>query len=259
MKKEASKASINQVFFSESDINHDDLRQICSQKTFKEEYPLADSVENNVVIYNAINITPLTDNSNQEKRLKTELNHILEKGPGVFVIRNLFEDCEVIDQSNDIFEKIIKKEDNSKNDHFASGTNARIWNGLQKVALENPEVFINYYSNNVLRVVAESWCGPNFQMTAQVNVVKPGGEMQKPHRDYHLGFQENKEIQEYPISSQRMSQNLTLQGAVAHSEMPLESVQPCYCPTRISMNWGIWHGGIMYFKIFFVRTLSSFH
>lgn len=254
MKKEASKASINQVFFSESDINHDDLRQICSQKTLKEEYPLADSVENNVVIYNAINITPLTDNSNQEKRLKTELNHILEKGPGVFVIRNLFEDCEVIDQSNDIFEKIIKKEDNSKNDHFASGTNARIWNSLQKVALENPEVFINYYSNNVLRVVAESWCGPNFQMTAQVNVVKPGGEMQKPHRDYHLGFQENKEIQEYPISSQRMSQNLTLQGAVAHSEMPLESGPTMLLPHshKYELGYLAWRNNV--FQNFFCEN-----
>jgi len=223
MKEDPLITNNNQVYFSECDIDYGDLRQICSQQTLEDYYPLSDSVANNVLIYDAINLTSFIDNSKEEKRLKTELNHVLEKGPGVFVIRNLFVDCEVIDQSNDIFEKIIKKEDNSKNDHFASGSNKRIWNSLQKLALENPEVFINYYANNILRVVAESWCGPNFQMTAQVNIVKPGGEMQKPHRDYHLGFQENKEIQEYPISVQRMSQYLTLQGAVAHSEMPPES------------------------------------
>ena len=30
--------------------------------------------------------------------------------------------------------------------------------------------------------------GPAYQMTSQVNVVRPGGVAQDPHRDYHLGF-----------------------------------------------------------------------
>jgi len=105
MQKEVLQPIHEQVFFTESEINLDDLMQTCSQKTLKEEYPLADSVENNVVIYDARNITPLIDNSNQEKRVKTELNHILEKGPGVFAIRNLYEE-KVIDESNVIFDKI---------------------------------------------------------------------------------------------------------------------------------------------------------
>ena len=222
MQKELSKHSDEQVFFTESEISVDDLMQTCSQKTLKEAYPLAESVAENIIIYDAKNITHLVGNSNQEKRLKTELNHILGKGPGVFIIRNLYEDS-VIDQSNGIFDKIIKNEATNKNDHFASGSNTRIWNSLQKVAIENSEAFISYYANNILRVVAESWCGPNPQMTAQVNVIKPGSEMQKPHRDYHLGFQENEAIQEYPISTHRMSQHLTLQAVIAHSDMPLES------------------------------------
>ena len=118
MKQEVSKPFDEQVFFKESEINLADLMQTCSQKTLKEEYPLAESVENNVVSYDARNITPLIDNSNQEKRVKTELNHILEKGPGVFAIRNLYEE-KVIDQSNVIFDKIIKNEATNKNDHFA--------------------------------------------------------------------------------------------------------------------------------------------
>ena len=89
--------------------------------------------------------------------------------------------------------------------------------------MENADAFINYYSNDLVKIIAESWCGPNSQMTAQVNIVRPGGEMQKPHRDYHLGFQENEVVEKFPISLHRLSNYLTLQGGVAHTDMPLES------------------------------------
>ena len=221
MKEEAVKIN-QQVYFSQSDIDYDDLAKICSQKTLQEDYPFADSVSNNVVIYDANYLESFIGDSENELRLKTELHQVLEGGPGVFVIRNLYRH-DAIDQSNNIFEKIVESEGNTSNDHFASGTNTRIWNAFQKVALEDPEAFISYYSNNLLKLVAESWCGPNSQMTAQVNIVRPGGEMQKPHRDYHLGFQENQVVELFPISAHRLSNYLTLQGGVAHTDMPLAS------------------------------------
>ena len=221
MKEEAVKIN-QQVYFSQSDIDYDDLAKICSQKTLQEDYPFADSVSNNVVIYDANYLESFIGDSENELRLKTELHQVLEGGPGVFVIRNLYRH-DAIDQSNNIFEKIVESEGNTSNDHFASGTNTRIWNAFQKVALEDPEAFISYYSNNLLKLVAESWCGPNSQMTAQVNIVRPGGEMQKPHRDYHLGFQENQIVELFPISAHRLSNYLTLQGGVAHTDMPLAS------------------------------------
>jgi ectoine hydroxylase-related dioxygenase (phytanoyl-CoA dioxygenase family) len=89
--------------------------------------------------------------------------------------------------------------------------------------MESADAFIKYYSNDILKLVAESWGGPNSQMTAQVNIVRPGGEMQKPHRDYHLGFKENKVIEQFPISVHRLSNYLTLQGGIAHTDMPIES------------------------------------
>lgn len=221
MKEEAVKIN-QQVYFSQSDIDYDDLAKICSQKTLQEDYPFADSVSNNVVIYDANYLETFIGDSENELRLKTELHQVLEGGPGVFVIRNLYRH-DAIDQSNNIFEKIVESEGNTSNDHFASGTNTRIWNAFQKVALEDPNAFISYYSNNLLKLVAESWCGPNSQMTAQVNIVRPGGEMQKPHRDYHLGFQENQVVELFPISAHRLSNYLTLQGGVAHTDMPLAS------------------------------------
>ena len=221
MKEEAVKIN-QQVYFSQSDIDYDDLAKICSQKTLQKDYPFADSVSNNVVIYDANYLESFIGDSENELRLKTELHQVLEGGPGVFVIRNLYRH-DAIDQSNNVFEKIVESEGNTSNDHFASGTNTRIWNAFQKVALEDPNAFISYYSNNLLKLVAESWCGPNSQMTAQVNIVRPGGEMQKPHRDYHLGFQENQVVELFPISAHRLSNYLTLQGGVAHTDMPLAS------------------------------------
>ena len=228
MKEEVVKTN-QQVYFSQSDIDYDDLAKICSQKTLQEDYPFAASVSNNVVIYDANYLETFIGDSENELRLKTELHQVLEGGPGVFVIRNLYRH-DAIDQSNNIFEKIVESEGNTSNDHFASGTNTRIWNAFQKVALEDPEAFISYYSNNLLKLVAESWCGPNSQMTAQVNIVRPGGEMQKPHRDYHLGFQENQVVELFPISAHRLSNYLTLQGGVAHTDMPLASAPTMVLP-----------------------------
>ena len=164
--------SIQRVYISQSDIDYDDLTEICSQKTLQEDYSLSDSVSNNVVIYDANHLKSFIVNELKERILKTELHQVLENGPGVFVVRNLYEG-EVIDQSNTIFEKIVEREIDTSNDHFASGTNIRIWNSFQKVALENADAFINYYSNDILKLVAESWCGPNSQMTEQVNIVRP--------------------------------------------------------------------------------------
>ena len=40
MNKEALKSTNSQVFFSESDINYDDLKKVCSQKTLKKGLPI---------------------------------------------------------------------------------------------------------------------------------------------------------------------------------------------------------------------------
>ena len=60
-------------------------------------------------------------------------------------------------------------------------------------------------------------------MTSQVNTVNPGGAAQVPHRDYHLGFVPVEQLEQYPAHLHRMSPALTLQGAVAHCDMPIDS------------------------------------
>ena len=60
-------------------------------------------------------------------------------------------------------------------------------------------------------------------MTAQVNLVHPGGTAQQAHRDYHLGFQTAEVSSLYPSHVHELSPALTLQGAIAHCDMPVES------------------------------------
>lgn len=116
-------------------------------------------------------------------------------------------------------------------DHFArAGANDRIWNALEKLAVADPETFVDYYSNDIVELVSTAWLGPAYQVTSQVNVVRPGGVAQDPHRDYHLGFLSDEVVARYPAHVHRLSPVLTLQGAVAHSEMPLESGPTLYLP-----------------------------
>jgi ectoine hydroxylase-related dioxygenase (phytanoyl-CoA dioxygenase family) len=116
-------------------------------------------------------------------------------------------------------------------DHFAApGANSRVWNALEKLAVRDPEALVEYYGNDILALVSTAWLGPAYQVTSQVNVVRPGGTAQNPHRDYHLGFLENDVIARYPAHVHRLSPVLTLQGAVAHSDMPVESGPTLYLP-----------------------------
>ncbi|MEM9580790.1 MAG: phytanoyl-CoA dioxygenase family protein, partial [Pseudomonadota bacterium] len=78
-------------------------------------------------------------------------------------------------------------------------------------------------ANTAIAAVCEAWLGPNYQMTAQVNLVHPGGAAQQAHRDYHLGFQTARISASYPAHVHDISPILTLQGGIAHCDMPLNS------------------------------------
>src|SRR5439155_24719327 len=69
-----------------------------------------------------------------------------------------------------------------------------------------------------------------YQVTSQVNVVNPGGAAQEMHRDYHLGFASGEQAARFPVHAHRLSGVLTLQGAVAHTDMPAETGPTMYLP-----------------------------
>lgn len=188
-------------------------------------YPLAAGAESGVLVYDGRACSGLE--GERREVLRRELAAVLADGPGAFVIRNAFEDTRVIDDATSVFLSIIddeRKAGGDRGDHFgAPGANARIWNAQQKLAITAPDVFAEYFANDAIAVASEAWLGPAYQMTSQVNLIYPGGVAQEPHCDYHLGFQSDAGVASYPAHVHRMSAMLTLQGAVAHCDMPVAS------------------------------------
>lgn len=200
---------------------------IIDQVTRKDHVPYAAAIENNIPIYKVADLVSGLDNGPTRRGIMAEWAKVLRSGAGVLALKGAYTNTAVLDEASHIYQGIIaneKKEAVSSGDHFAaSGSNDRIWNSLQKLCEASPEVFLNYFANTAVAAVCEAWLGPNYQMTAQVNLVHPGGAAQQAHRDYHLGFQTADISASYPAHVHDVSPILTLQGAVAHCDMPVES------------------------------------
>ncbi|MFD7437759.1 phytanoyl-CoA dioxygenase family protein [Streptomyces sp. NPDC059861] len=216
--------------FSERDCDLDAFRAQVERTTEAADHPYASSVEQNVLVYDSERLRVAPDRQD----VQAELVRALADGPGIVVLRGAFPDPAAVDAVTDVFEALIAEQRASgaaAGDHFAKpGANDRVWNALEKTALYDPRAFADYYANDVLALVAEAWLGPNYQVTSQVNVVNPGGAAQSAHRDYHLGFLSNQAAAAYPAHVHRLSPVLTLQGAVAHADMPVESGPTMYLP-----------------------------
>ena len=204
-----------------------DFCAVTSRKTQKSDAPLATDIQNNIPIYDGNFVNNAAEAPAARRRLLTEWTAVLAQGPGVLVIKQGVSDHDVIDQATSIFEHLIEAEREAKSgggDHFAkAGANDRVWNALEKHCLHDPDNFARYYATHAINMAAEAWLGPAYQMTAQVNRVNPGGAAQNPHRDYHLGFMTAAQAAAFPAHTHSLSPFLTLQGAVAHCDMPIES------------------------------------
>ncbi|KAL1652291.1 hypothetical protein SLS58_000418 [Diplodia intermedia] len=211
-------------------ISVKDFAALCEQTATKNDYPLAAAVEKNIPVYDLASFS--LDDAAAIDRLQDEWNHLLLSGPGVFAVKNFYTDHSVIDAANKAYDDIIAAEaSNAKGDHFAaSSANSRIWNSFSKHGLADPRSFTAYYANPWLAHICAAWLGPAYRVTAQVNIVRPGGAPQVSHRDYHLGFQTAAACARFPKAMQVASQLLTLQGAVAHSDMPLSSGPTRFLP-----------------------------
>jgi len=204
-----------------ADCRVEDLAAIVAEQTRASDYPLADRVESNVLVYAATALLA----ADRDEAL-TEIARALSQGPGVLIVEGAV-DRSVVDRVTGVFFGIIDAQraaGQSVGDHFAKpGANDRIWNSLEKLAVADPAAFIDYHGNAVIDLVSTAWLGPGYQVTAQVNVVNPGGAAQVPHRDYHLGFMSAQQIESYPDHVHALSPVLTLQGAIAHDDTPLET------------------------------------
>ena len=206
----------------------EDLRRLSSRRTDPADWPHATEVSGNIPVYDAGIIGTVDD-----KDLMAEWATILQSGPGIVAIRQAIPDQDVIDRASAIFSDIIdqEKQRGAVGDHFAKpGANDRVWNALEKQCLADPANFAAYFSHPAIDMISRAWLGDAYQMTAQVNRVNPGGAAQAAHRDYHLGFMSGPQMERFPSHVHQLSPMLTLQGAVAHVDMPLESGPTLYLP-----------------------------
>ena len=212
-----------QGYLSSNDCNLEEFSKSLDQTLNQSDVPLAQDIKKNIPIYDVSQIDFLANT----QTLRTEWANVLHKTAGVLVLKNAYPDTSCIDAATLKFEKIIADEKaatGDKADHFAaSGANDRIWNSAQKLCQSDPNTFAKYFSNLAVDTACKAWLGPNYQMTAQINLVRPTGAAQSPHRDYHLGFQTRELAESYPAHVHDLSPVLTLQGAIAHIDMPIES------------------------------------
>jgi ectoine hydroxylase-related dioxygenase (phytanoyl-CoA dioxygenase family) len=219
--------------YLEADCRVDEFAALIDQATNLGDYPHAADVQREVLIYDSEALRASISSEQDRLQVQAELARALTDGPGVVAFKGAFPNTVVVDRATTAFEEIIaaEKANGGHNDHFAAaGANDRVWNALEKLAVRDPGTFVDYYGNDILALISSSWLGPAYQMTSQINVVRPGGKAQNPHRDYHLGFLSNEVAASYPAQVHLLSPALTLQGAVAHSDMPVESGPTMYLP-----------------------------
>lgn len=219
-------------WFGADDGDLDEFRATVEQSTDLADYPYADEVRENVLVYGP-RLAEHTATAAGRRNVQAELARALLDGPGIVVFPQAV-DPAVVDRTTAAFAAIIGEQKASGvagGDHFAKpGANDRVWGALDKLALRDPEAFADYYRSEALPLIAEAWLGPGYQVTSQVNVVNPGGQAQVAHRDYHLGFMSAEQSTAYPAHVHRLSPALTLQGAVAHCDMPVDTGPTLYLP-----------------------------
>jgi ectoine hydroxylase-related dioxygenase (phytanoyl-CoA dioxygenase family) len=214
-------------YFDIADCDLDAFRQLTGQTLAPGQLRFASGVAKNVPVYDMPGLGAALTEPAQRQALLAEWGFVLGQSAGVLVLKGAYEDTAPIDAATRAYEAIIAREKARSGggaDHFAAaGANDRIWNALQKLGEEDPACFALYFGNAAVAAVCEAWLGPGYQMTAQVNLVRPGGQAQMAHRDYHLGFQTAEVAARFPAHVHDLSAVMTLQGAVAHCDMPVES------------------------------------
>lgn len=222
----------SRAWLTRDDCDLDDFRAVVEVETDAAAYPHADRVERGVLFYGE-RLAADVATPEGRRAVQAEIAHALLDGPGIAVFTGAF-DPAVVDRATAAFTALIEEQKArgvQTGDHFAApGSNDRLWSALEKLAVADPETFVDYYATDVVDLVSVAWLGPNYQIVSDPNVVNPGGTAQKAHRDYHLGFMELDVAAQFPAHVHRLSPVLTLQGAVAHVDMPVETGPTMYLP-----------------------------
>lgn len=245
------------VWLTAADCDIAAFAALVERETNPADYPFAAEVISKVPVYARTDVLRAAARPETRRAITAEWVEAMTSGPGVVAFRGAFADTAVVDRANEIFHAMIAEQHETGSgggDHFAKpGANDRVWNALEKLCLSDPETFVAYYANEIVALISEAWLGPAYQITSQINVVNPGGAAQAAHRDYHLGFQSAAVIERYPAHVHALSPVLTLQGAVAHCDMPLASGPTLYLPFSQAYLPGYLATGLSEFKQYFAE------
>ena len=255
----SAQAAAAAAWLTPEDCRLSDLLAVLDEQTRLEDYPHASRVDQQVLVYDSAAVRPQLADREGRREIQAELARALSSGPGIVVFARAFDDESVLDRTTAAFNRMIadqRSRGTAAGDHFAKpGANDRVWNALEKLAVTDPEAFVAYYANDIVALAATAWLGPGYQVTSQVNVVNPGGAGQTVHRDYHLGFQSDEVCADYPAHVHALSQVLTLQGAVAHCDMPVVSGPTLYLPHSQKYS----HGYVAYRRPEFQEYFEDHH
>src|SRR3954453_6355414 len=156
----ASTAAQTNGWLTADDCRLDDFRAVVETTTEWADYPHADEVRENVLVYGPRRRAP-TAPPEGRRDVQAELARALADGPGIVVFAGAFPDTGVVDRATAVFQPMITEQRAAGvvgGDHFATpGTNDRIWGALDKFAVRDPEAFAAYYANDVLALISEAW------------------------------------------------------------------------------------------------------
>ncbi|WP_327096045.1 phytanoyl-CoA dioxygenase family protein [Nocardia vinacea] len=227
-------------WLSATDCDFEEFCSIVERPVDISEFRFADRVERRVLIYGEkCNTGVLT--GPDRLAIQAEIARALGDGPGIVVFKHAYEPA-VLDRASTLFFDLIDRQktlDSDVGDHFGSpGSNDRLWSAVEKLAVEDAELFCDYFSNDVVAMVSAAWLGPNYQIVSEPNSVNPGSPPQVGHRDYHLGLMDIEYGSRFPAHVHRFSSALTLQAAVAHVDMPIETGPTRYLPNSQKFDAG---------------------
>ena len=95
-------ASRTSGWLSAADCSVDDLAALVGQQTRLSDYPYADGVESNVLIYGE-KLRAAVGTASGRTAVQAELMRALSDGPGIVVFRRAFGDLAVVDRATEAF------------------------------------------------------------------------------------------------------------------------------------------------------------
>src|SRR3954469_23432935 len=130
-------------WFTAADCRLEDFRAVVETPTDRADYPYADEVRENVLVYGP-RLHNHSSTPEGRREVQAELARALADGPGIVVFAGAFPDTGLVDRATAVFEAMIaeQKAAGVGGDHFATpGANDRVWGALDKLAVRDPEAF----------------------------------------------------------------------------------------------------------------------